>query len=490
MTFIEPYRPQYHFTPPKNWLNDPNGLIYHKGEYHLFYQHNPGGTVWGPMHWGHAVSHDLVNWAHLPIALKPDEIGQIFSGTAVIDWQNTAGFGKETMVALFTHHTHDEKQIQSLAYSLDRGRTWQKYEGNPVLEAPNNIKNFRDPKVFWFQNGQNNGHWVMLLAAGNRVMIYTSPDLIHWEAVSEFGIDFGATCGVWETPELFELPVNGSEEFRWVLTVGIGDCSPAGGSGMQYFIGSFDGKTFLSENPKNMTLWVDWGGDFYAAQSWNENPDPRRIWVGWLNNWRYANQTPTTTWRGSFSIPREVGLFRTPNGIRLIQKPLSELKELRGKHNVWKNELISADEVFSPEIQGSTLEIIAEIQVAEMTDADRFRLDIRSGIDEAVTISFGGIPQTLFIDRSKSGQVQFSDHFPSVHTAGLDSLDGIIRLHVFVDCSIIEVFANDGIVVFTEQFFPTSEKVSLEFFADGGDVILKTLDIYELKAAQFTVKNE
>ena len=338
----EPYRLQYHFTPPEAWMNDPNGLVYYDGEYHLFYQHNPDDTVWGPMHWGHAVSNDLVNWQYLPIALYPDEIGTIFSGSAVVDWQDTAGFGAEALVAIFTHAAGN-RQMQSLAYSTDRGRTWQKYDGNPVIEPPNNIRNFRDPKVFWYDENGGVGHWVMSVAAGNIILFYTSPDLVNWESSGGFGLGYGAMCGVWETPDLFELPVDGGPETRWVLAVGIGGCAPGGGSGVQYFVGDFDGEAFTSENPKDTVLWADFGADFYAAQSWSDAPEDRRIWLAWMNNWPYAQDIPTSTWRGAFTIPREVALTTTPQGIRLAQQPVPELAERRGEHRHWENETVGAE---------------------------------------------------------------------------------------------------------------------------------------------------
>ena len=325
----EPYRPQYHFTPAANWINDPNGLVYYAGEYHLFYQYHPQSTLWGPMHWGHAVSPDLVNWTDLPIALTPDELGMIFSGSAVIDWRNTAGFGAEAMVAIFTHHvTEGHYQSQSLAYSLDRGRTWTKYAGNPVIPTPAKTRDFRDPKVFWY-GSDDAGHWVMCLAVGNAIHFYTSPNLLEWTHTGAFGDGHGASAGVWETPDLFELPVAGQDTTRWLLLIGVGNGAPAGGSGEQYFVGHFDGQTFISENPKATALWADYGADAYAGQSWSDTPDDRRIKISWLNNWSYGRELPTTTWRGAMTIPRTLGLVDTPDGMRLTQTPVTELAALR-----------------------------------------------------------------------------------------------------------------------------------------------------------------
>jgi ABC-type sugar transport system permease subunit len=278
---------------------------------------------------------EVLSWRHLPIALYPDEVGNIFSGSAVIDWKDTAGFGAEAMVAIFTHESQG-RQMQSLAYSTDQGRTWHKYDANPVLDPPNNIKNFRDPKVLWYDAGDGAGHWVMSVAAGNVILFYSSPDMKNWEPTGGFGLGYSATCGVWETPDLFELPVDGGPETRWVLAVGIGGCAPGGGSGVQYFIGAFDGATFSSENPQETVLWADYGADFYAAQSWSDAPGGRRIWVGWMNNWLYAQDIPTSSWRGALTIPRELALTNTPQGVRLVQRPVPELQQLRGEHWDWE----------------------------------------------------------------------------------------------------------------------------------------------------------
>ena len=492
MMHNEPFRPQFHFTPPAHWLNDPNGLLFYKGEYHLFYQHYPKDTVWGPMHWGHAVSTDLINWMHLPIALYPDEAGHIYSGSAVIDWQNTAAFGKEAMVAIFTHHQPDNaKQSQSIAYSLDKGRTWKKYAGNPVIPTPENLPDFRDPKVLWFEK---TGHWIMLLAARNAILFYKSPNLIAWEACGRFGFGYGATAGVWETPDLFQLPVNGGSESRWVLTVGVGDGAPAGGSGTQYFVGQFDGQAFTSENPKETVLWADWGADFYAAQSWsgigNQNVHSRRIWLAWFNNWRYATVIPTSSWRGSMTIPRELSLIQTENGLRLGQKPVGELAKLRSKHFSQTAVTCRPAIPFNLNIEGDLLEVIAEFQIDPGTAVDQFGIRIRTTEEEATTIGYAPPSQTLFLDRSHSGLTNFSPDFPRLHKVEMQPSGGVIHLHIFVDRSSIELFGSEGLVAISDRIFPSRRPFQLEFFAKGGPVVLNALDVYLLKAADFWVANE
>lgn len=489
MNLDQPFRPQYHITPPQKWANDPNGMVYYDGEYHLFYQYHPDDTVWGPMHWGHAISTDLVNWTHLPIALYPDEIGAIFSGSAVIDWHNTAGFGEEAMVAIFTHDGNG-RQMQSLAYSTDRGRTWTKYEGNPVIQPPNNIKNFRDPKVFWVETDEDEGYWVMVVSAGSMVLFFTSPDLKQWETSGGFGLTYGATCGVWETPDLFQLPVDGGSQTRWVLAVAIAGCAPAGGSGIQYFIGDFDGQVFTSENPKETVLWADFGPDFYAPQSWSNAPDNRKIWLAWMNNWVYAQNIPTSTWRGAFTLPRELSLTNTSNGIRLVQQPVAELAQLREAHHAWRDETITVNTNLLDGITEETLEIIAEFQIADLEDADRFGFHLRTGADEVTTVGYAVKGQQLYVDRTQSGEVGFNDDFAGVQTAVMEPINNLIKFHIFIDRSSVELFGNGGLVSFTEQIFPSKDSLGLDLFVDGEQVHLKALDIYTLKPATFLISDK
>ena len=312
------------------------------------------------------------------------------------------------MVAVFTHNDNG-RQMQSVAYSTDEGRTWTKYAGNPVLEPPANIRNFRDPKVFWYEPEGEAGYWVMAVSAGNIILFFTSPDLLNWESSGGFGLTHGATCGIWETPDLFELPVDGQEsvdggpETRWVLAVAIGGCAPAGGSGIQYFVGDFDGETFTNDNDKETTLWADLGADFYAPQSWSEAPDGRRLWLAWMNNWTYAQDIPTSTWRGSFSAPRELSLVTTPEGIRLAQQPIAELEELRGEHWEWRDEVIEPGSALLDDVDGETLEIIAEFEIKNLADSDRFGFRVRAGPDEYTTIGYGTKGRVLYVDRAAVG---------------------------------------------------------------------------------------
>ena len=480
--YNQPYRPQIHFSPPANWLNDPNGLVHYQGEYHLFYQHHPNSTDWGPMHWGHAVSPDLVNWRHLPIALYPDDNGTIYSGCALIDWHNRAGFGPQAMMAIFTHH-RDGYESQSLASSRDRGRTWTKYPGNPVLPPPEGTPDFRDPKVFWYPaNGQ--GYWVLCLAAGKAIYFYTSTDLIHWQQTGSFGEQFSSQFGVWETPDLFELPVGGGPNTRWVLTIGIGMGGPAGGSGMPYFIGQFDGQTFRSENPPETILWADWGADYYAAQSWSDAPEGRRLMIGWLNNWLYARSVPTQGWRGALSLPREVSLQPTNAGIRLFQQPISELSSLRGARHAWQNLTVSPGMNLLENIRGKCFEIVAEFKTSPSLEI--FGVRVRVGEQEATTIGYDVRQSKVFIDRTSSGQSSFGPGFAGVHTADLAPHNGSIRLRIFLDWSSVEVFGNQGQVVLTDTIFPDKHSQGLELFVRGGELQIAALEVYELNPAGFT----
>lgn len=335
----EPWRPQFHFTPERNWMNDPNGMVFHDGEYHLFYQYNPLGDTWGHMSWGHAVSRDLLRWEHLPLAIPETNAVMAFSGSAVVDHRNTSGFGSihnPPLVAIYTgHHTDRPLQNQWVAYSTDRGRTWTPYAGNPVLDI--GAADFRDPKVFWHEP---TARWIMVVSwpVERKVRFYASPDLKSWSHLSDFG-PAGSTTGIWECPDLFPLRIEGnrSRKTAWTLVVNVGSGAPAGGSGCQYFVGDFDGTRFVLDagtpapGAEAPALWADYGRDFYAAVSWSDIPrqDGRRLWLGWMSNWEYAQNVPTSPWRSAMTVPRELALRTTPAGLRLLQRPVRELERLR-----------------------------------------------------------------------------------------------------------------------------------------------------------------
>jgi fructan beta-fructosidase len=478
-------RPVYHFTPPKNFINDPNGLVFLDGEYHLFYQHNPEGDRWGHMSWGHAVSRDLVRWEHLPVALREEAGVMIFSGSAVFDPRNTSILGRAgvpPLVAVYTGHGHD-RQTQNLASSVDRGRTWSKFVGNPILDIGSNA--FRDPKVFWHGPSKR---WVMatVLADRRQVRLWSSADLRRWERLSDFG-PAGSVKGVWECPELFQAPVEGGEAgtSRWVLKVDVNEGAPHGGSGGQYFVGNFDGTVFRPEvaPADTPTLWIESSKDFYAAQSWNDAPgDGRPVWVAWMNNWQYANEIPTAPWRGAMTTPRRVALRRATEGFRLVQSPVEGVLSLRhGHRKVEARPIPQGDAALGGEgIDGQALEILAEF---EPGDSERFGLKVRQGTGEETVIGVDRRTALVYLDRSRSGNIAFSPHFPGRHTAhrAPGDRDGHIRLHVLVDATSVEVFTDAGAVVITEQIFPKPESRGVSLFSEGGTARLRSLDAWGLR---------
>ena len=499
--YQEPLRPQLHFSPPAQWMNDPNGLVYLDGEYHLFYQFHPFGTVWGSMHWGHAVSTDLVHWSNLPIALYPDRHGTIFSGSIVYDRANTSGLGtreRPPLVAIYTYNDHALEvrgslkfQTQGLAYSVDKGRSWQKYPGNPVLQNPG-MRDFRDPKLSWYEAHRK---WIMTLAAGDHVSFYSSRDLKHWAHESDFGREWGAHHGVWECPDLFPMPVAGERTRRDVLLVSINPGAADGGSATQYFIGRFDGHAFrldadlrqqLQRRPAD-ALWVDRGADDYAGVTWSGVPpaDGRRLFIGWMNNWAYAQVIPTGAWRGAMTLPRELRLVRTARGLEVHSLPIAELAQLR-----LQGVPLTAGPVLQPvNLVGPTLgrtgllELDAQL---DPRDAGTIALEFANADGEAVTFRINRRERRYELDRSRSGQVEFSHAFSPLQTApmptsGEQVSDVQVRLRVFVDRSAIEIFVNEGETVLTDQVFPNHPYTAIHLSADRG-IELRSGAVYDLQS--------
>jgi len=491
--YSEQHRPQFHFSPESMWMNDPNGMVYYDGEYHLFYQYYPEDIVWGPMHWGHAVSTDMVHWEHLPIALYPDELGYIFSGSAVIDWNNTSGFGSKNnppLIAIFTYHNIDgeragknDYQTQGIAYSTDKGRNWTKYENNPVLPNPG-IRDFRDPKVMWYEAGNK---WIMTFAAQDQVRFYSSTNLKEWAFESEFGKGIGAQSGVWECPDLFPMQVDGKE--KWVLLVSIIPGGTNGGSATQYFTGNFDGKNFVNDNPPETILWMDWGKDNYAGVTWSDIPekDGRRLFLGWMSNWQYAEQVPTTPWRSAMTIPRTLELKNSDAGMRLISNPVVELKKLRSGEFALEPGMISGNKKVN--IGEASKKLVGELEVAfQMRNgsqfglASEFGIELSNGRGEKVLIGFELAEKRFFIDRSQSGKVNFSPEFPGRHYG--DSVPGsdTVKMHLFIDVASVELFADDGHTVMTEIFFPNEDFNKIVLYTKNGSVQLKEGKYYSYRS--------
>ncbi len=480
LKFKEQHRPQFHFTPPSKWMNDPNGMVYYKGEYHLFYQYYPDGTVWGPMHWGHAISKDLVHWQHLPVALYPDSLGYIFSGSIVVDEQNTSGFQKgneKPLIAIFTYHDvlaekagRIDYQTQGIAYSTDKGRTWIKYEKNPVINNPGR-KDFRDPKVFWHKES---GYWVMILASGNHVEFYRSANLKNWVKTGKFGSNQGSHGGVWECPDLFPARVGNSDTIKWVLIQSIGNVSPNGGSGTQYFIGSFNGKTFKNDNLPSTVLWLDYGRDNYAGVTWYNAPNNRRLFIGWMSNWQYAEYVPTQNWRSSMTLPRELTLVQASGSIRLFVNPVNELEILRKKR-------YTVDFSKKLEISSGLFEIIVELDL-EQTTAWDIGIESYNSIGEKIRVGYNEIQKQFYIDRTNAGKKSFSDSFAGKHVAPRMSENKILKMHVFFDCSSIELFADNGSITLSTIFFPNENFTNIELYQQQGTVRLLKAEVFELKS--------
>jgi sucrose-6-phosphate hydrolase SacC (GH32 family) len=470
--YDQPFRPQFHFSPREHWTNDPNGLVYFDGEYHLFFQYNPFGDEWGHMSWGHAVSTDLLHWTELPVALKEENGVMIFTGSAVVDSRNSSGFclnGKPCIVAVYTGHTppngsRPALQTQNLAYSNDRGRTWTKYRDNPVLDL--HISDFRDPKVFWFERTQR---WIMAVSLPNdhKVRFYESANLKDWSHLSDFG-PAGAIAGQWECPEFFQLPVE-KDRMRWVLKVGLNPGGRLGGSGEQYFVGDFDGKQFRNDNPPSTTLWTDYGKDCYCALTFNNMPSGKgNVMMGWMDNWQYASKLPTSPWRGQMTVPRRIWLVGSGGQARLFQRPIDQIAkdlvrrqfEARGRTLQEVNKKLRSSDI----TKAHTYELISTMSFGNAREVG-WRILQHNG--NATVIGYDRTKGTLFVDRTRSGFVDFSPAFPSRMDAPLTA-GAALNVEVLVDRSSIEVFADGGRVTMTSLVFPPGDANGVEAYALGG----------------------
>ena len=471
------FRPVYHHTPLYGWMNDPNGMFYKDGTYHLYFQHNPYGSTWGNMTWGHSTSTDLVHWHGEDIAIEPDAYGSIFSGSVVVDHYNTAGFGEGAIVAFYTSAKSSpwgDSQSQSMAYSTDGGKTFTKYGGNPVLTSDK--RDFRDPKVFWYAPGK---HWVMILAAGQEMEIYSSRDLKAWKRESSFGAKQGAHGGVWECPDLIELPVEGTDETRWVLICNINPGGPFGGNAAQYFVGTFDGKKFVNESPTE-TKWMDWGKDHYATVTFNNAPDGRVIALGWMSNWQYQTVLPTMQYRGANTIARDLSLYRNEDGELVMRcAPSPEIEAARVEtHEIPSFRVKDSYEV--PSLLDDN-EGAYEIEMQlKNSGSSRIILTLSNDKGEKVHMHYDIARKQFVMERSESGLTDFSTDFPAMTVAPVDDTD-TINLRLFVDRSSIEAFGDNGKFVMTNRVFPSAPYNRLTFETWRGNFQVKSMKVYKLK---------
>ncbi len=471
--YTEQYRPQFHFSPPKNWCNDPNGLVYHKGLYHLFYQHNPFGNVWGHMTWAHATSKDLIHWKHLPIAIPEENGVMIFSGTCVVDKNNTSCFGKDgkiPMVAVYTGHIENVNQSQHIAYSLDDGITWTKYANNPVLDL--NKKDFRDPKIFWHQQKK---YWVMALMfpVEHIVQFYSSENLKEWKHLSDFG-PAGDTSGVWECPDLTQVPVEKMPgKKKWLLQT-------SQNATMQYFVGEFDGVKFTNENPADKIYRPDYGPDYYAAIAYNQLPaNILPTSIGWVNNWNYANDIPTNPWKSAMALPRNLSIIKINKEWVLLQKPVAAISSQRKKIFQLQKEIIETIKLLPVKSTQFEMEVSIEPSAASISG-----LKLAAGANTYFEIGYDAAKQLFYIDRSKTGNNAFNENFKKLNRfeKTIPLKNKKLQLHIYYDNSIAEIFINNGEAVFTAQIFTDQNDNGIELFSNGIKSKFSNLNIWQMKS--------
>lgn len=470
----EEFRPLYHHTPLWGWMNDPNGMFCKNGEYHLYFQYNPYGSMWGNMNWGHSSSKDLVNWTHHPIAIQPNGWGTVFSGSSVVDKENTAGFGKDAIVAIYT--SAGASQMQSLAYSTDDGKTFQTYENNPIITSE---KECRDPNMFWHEKS---GKWVLILADAleHETWIYTSSDLKNWTKESSFGQGYGAQDGVWECPDLMELPVRGTEETKWVLICNINPGGPFGGSATQYFVGDFDGKRFTCDTKPEVTKWLDYGKDHYAAVSWSNMPDNRHSIIAWMSNWQYANNVPTFQFRSANSLPRDLELCKDEKGDYYVAvTPSSELTAMRASKALNYGSFSVGKKGVSRKLPTANSGICEITVNLSANTAEQVNIILSNADGEQTVMIYDIEAHTFSMDRTKSGLTAFSGDFPAT-TVAPTSIEKRQSLRLFIDRSSIEVFDGEGRFAMTNLVFPEKPYTTISITADNGSCKVNNLTIYPL----------
>ena len=489
------YRPVYHHTPLYGWMNDANGLVYKDGEYHLYFQYNPYGSKWGNMHWGHSVSKDLIHWDHLDPAIARDTLGHIFSGSTVIDKNNSAGYGKDAMIAFYTSASDEHGQIQCMAYSTDNGRTYTKYEKNPILTPFDGLKDFRDPKVFWYEPAQK---WY----ADKNMRFYSSTDLKNWEYLSQFGEGYGVQPNQFECPDFIQLPVDGDKnKMKWVMIVNINPGCPFGGSATEYFVGDFDGKEFHCDTDKSVTKWLDFGKDHYATVCFS-NLGERVVAVPWMSNWQYANVTPIRQYRGANALPRELSLYTKDGEIYMAANAVKETEGLR-KGTAYVNDFVMTDEhLVSPLATGQEGACELEMDITP-NKAQTVGFQLMNDKGEKTDIYLDLKAGRLVMDRTQSGLVAFGeksephaketdDHrktesvnyvndFALGTWAPLSLCEGkTYHLNVFVDKCSVEIFVDGGRIAMTNLVFPTVPYNALRFYTQGGEAEVKNLKVHQL----------
>lgn len=493
------FRPVYHHTPLYGWMNDANGLVYKDGEYHLYFQYNPYGSVWGNMHWGHSVSRDLVHWAPLPVALARDTMGHIFSGSSVVDANNTAGYGAGSIVSFYTSASDKNGQIQCMAHSNDNGFTFTKYEKNPVLTPFDGLKDFRDPKVFWYAPEEK---WVMIVSADKEMRFYSSKNLKDWTYMSAFGEGYGVQPSQFECPDMVELPVNGDEHNKkWALIVNINPGCLFGGSATQYFTGSFDGTRFTCDTKQETVKWLDWGKDHYATVCFSNTPG-RVIAMPWMSNWQYANIVPTQQFRSANALPRELTMYSEGKDVYLAVNPVKELESLRKEtkaipaFTVEAGREVTIDTLFAGNDGAFEIEMSVSVAPAEVSG---FRL--MNGKGEHVDIYLDRKAGKLVTDRVHSGIVDFGKnsipHEKEAHDnriansinyvddfalATWSPLSGAAdhTLRIFVDKCSVEVFLDGGKAAMTNLVFPNEPYNTLQFYSQGAPYRVNSLNLYKL----------
>ena len=505
------YRPSYHFTPLYGWMNDPNGMVYKDGEYHLYFQYNPYGSKWGNMHWGHAVSKDLVHWEHLDPAIARDPVGHIFSGSSVVDKKNTAGFGKNAIIAIYTNHSVNHGEVQCIAYSNDNGRTFTKYEGNPVLTPFDGLKDFRDPKVFWYEKGKC---WYMIVSADKETRFYKSKNLKKWDYVSAFGKGLGQQPCQYECPDFFQLPVNGDKKkMKWVMTMNINPGCWFGGSATEYFVGDFDGKKFTCPDADEVK-WLDWGKDHYATVTFSNTGD-RVLGITWMSNWQYANLTPFKQNRGANGLPRELKLYEKNGKYYISEDVAPEVYALRKDTKNVADASVAGEKMLAG--VAANMEGAFEIEADVTPDANGIAgIEISNNKRERTLIYFDMKQGKVVMDRTESGltdfgkravphdielawdkqraaegkeparianSINYKNDFALATWAPLSLCeDGKKTYHVdiFVDKSSVELFVDGGRIAMTNLVFPVAPYENVKLYTQDGKAEFKNLKVHKL----------